>query len=227
MRPSRWQVVALVVALCFLTGVVGWWIGRPSDPSFNDVDVGFLSDMETHHGGAISLAFAYIAPRARLARRSDRAGDRPRTIAGDLGDERLPRRGGPQKGDHRRRGDGLDGSCGSDLSDAGHANQRGDGGASRLAGRHGGRGLHAAHDQPPCRGRRDGRLCRHARARTRTFASLAAAMAKVQRSEIAELNQRRRTLGFDPVDAKALENLHAEHTNLEVDQRHCRSSGKI
>ena len=60
MRPSRWQVVTLVVALCFLTGVVGWWIGRPTDPSFNDVDVGFLSDMETHHGGAISLAFAYI-----------------------------------------------------------------------------------------------------------------------------------------------------------------------
>jgi uncharacterized protein (DUF305 family) len=38
---------------------------------------------------------------------------------------------------------------------------------------------------------------------------LAAAMSKVQRSEIAELNQRRRTLGFEPVDAKALEDLHA------------------
>ena len=40
---------------------------------------------------------------------------------------------------------------------------------------------------------------------------LATTMAKVQRTEIAELNHRRTTLGFAPVDAKALEDLHAEH----------------
>src|SRR5262245_4980842 len=60
MGPRRWQVVALGVALCFAAGVVGWIIGRPSDPSFNDVDVGFLSDMQTHHGGAVGLGFAYL-----------------------------------------------------------------------------------------------------------------------------------------------------------------------
>ena len=60
MKPSRWQVIALVVALCFLSGAIGWWIGRPGDESFNAVDTGFLSDMQTHHGGAITLAFAYL-----------------------------------------------------------------------------------------------------------------------------------------------------------------------
>ncbi len=58
--PSRGQVVALGLALCFLSGVVGWWIAQPDDPSFNAVDVGFLSDMETHHRGAIELSFAYL-----------------------------------------------------------------------------------------------------------------------------------------------------------------------
>jgi uncharacterized protein (DUF305 family) len=58
--PELWQVVVLVVALCFLSGVVGWWINQPHDESFNAVDVGFLSDMETHHNGAIALSFDYL-----------------------------------------------------------------------------------------------------------------------------------------------------------------------
>jgi hypothetical protein len=58
--PAVWQVVALVVALCFLTGVVGWWLNEPEDETFGTVDVGFLSDMETHHNGAIALGFAYL-----------------------------------------------------------------------------------------------------------------------------------------------------------------------
>jgi uncharacterized protein (DUF305 family) len=58
--PSGGQVVALGLALCFLAGVVGWWIAQPDDPSFDRVDVGFLSDMETHHRGAIELSFTYL-----------------------------------------------------------------------------------------------------------------------------------------------------------------------
>jgi uncharacterized protein (DUF305 family) len=58
--PDRWQVVALVVALCFLSGVVGWRIDRPDDETFSAVDVGFLGDMENHHNGAIGLSFAYL-----------------------------------------------------------------------------------------------------------------------------------------------------------------------
>ncbi len=58
--PARWQVVALVVALCFLAGVVGWWLNKPDDESFSKVDIGFLTDMETHHNGAINMSFDYL-----------------------------------------------------------------------------------------------------------------------------------------------------------------------
>jgi uncharacterized protein (DUF305 family) len=58
--PARWQVVTLVVALCFLAGVVGWWLNKPDDESFSKVDVGFLTDMETHHNGAINMSFDYL-----------------------------------------------------------------------------------------------------------------------------------------------------------------------
>jgi uncharacterized protein (DUF305 family) len=55
-----WRTVTLIVALCVLTGVVVWRFEQPSDETFNDVDVGFLSDMTTHHNGAITLSFAYL-----------------------------------------------------------------------------------------------------------------------------------------------------------------------
>ena len=41
-------------------GVVGWWINKPDDESFSKVDVGFLTDMETHHNGAINMSFDYL-----------------------------------------------------------------------------------------------------------------------------------------------------------------------
>ena len=50
----------LVVALCFLAGVVGWWINQPDEQSFSKVDIGFLTDMETHHNGAINMSFDYL-----------------------------------------------------------------------------------------------------------------------------------------------------------------------
>jgi uncharacterized protein (DUF305 family) len=58
--PARWQVVVVVIVLCFLAGLLGWWLNDPDDPSFNSVDVGFLADMETHHNGAINLSFDYL-----------------------------------------------------------------------------------------------------------------------------------------------------------------------
>src|SRR5690242_18880241 len=58
--PAVWQVAVLVVGLCFLAGVIGWWINEPDDQSFNAVDTGFLADMETHHNGAINLSFDYL-----------------------------------------------------------------------------------------------------------------------------------------------------------------------
>jgi len=52
--------LAFFLALMLLTGVIGWWIGRSDSESFNDVDVGFLADMSVHHEGAISLGFDYL-----------------------------------------------------------------------------------------------------------------------------------------------------------------------
>jgi uncharacterized protein (DUF305 family) len=49
------------VALCFLVGVIGYWIGQPDEAeSFSDVDVGFLADMTTHHQSAIAMSLDYI-----------------------------------------------------------------------------------------------------------------------------------------------------------------------
>lgn len=56
----RIAILGLVLSLCLLAGVIGWRIAQPSDESFNAVDVGFLSDMRDHHNSAISLAFEYL-----------------------------------------------------------------------------------------------------------------------------------------------------------------------
>ncbi|HEX5588443.1 MAG TPA: DUF305 domain-containing protein [Acidimicrobiia bacterium] len=50
-----------MVALCFLVGVIGYWIGQPDDAEpFSDVDVGFLADMTAHHQSAIDMSLAYL-----------------------------------------------------------------------------------------------------------------------------------------------------------------------
>jgi hypothetical protein len=63
--PVAWRLpwvrtVVLIAVVAFSAGVIGWFVGRPADPSFNSVDVGFLSDMTEHHSGAITLGFAYL-----------------------------------------------------------------------------------------------------------------------------------------------------------------------
>jgi uncharacterized protein (DUF305 family) len=209
-RPSRWQVVTLVVALCFLSGVVGWWIARPSDPTFNDVDVGFLSDMQAHHGGAISLAFAY------LGREHD-------TLIGQMAREIVLEQSQEISVMNAYLGQaGPSTETTDDVAmdwmglavpitrmpgmptDAEMAELRAAQGAeadevfTRLMINHHAAGVAMA-DAAAEHGEND------------NVRRLATAMAKVQRSEIAELNHRRATLGFAPVDAKALEDLHAEH----------------
>ena len=210
MRPSRWQVVTLVLALCFLCGVVGWWIGRPSDPKFNDVDVGFLSDMETHHGGAISLAFAY------LGREHDPLiGQMAREIVLEQSQEisvmnAYLNQAGPRKSttddvamDWMGRAVPLNRMPGmptaAEMSELRAAEgAQADEVFSRLMIDHHAAGVAMA--DAAAENGENGNVRR-----------LATAMAKVQRSEIAELNHRRTTLGFTPVDAQALEDLHAGH----------------
>jgi uncharacterized protein (DUF305 family) len=54
------QGVALVVVAAVLTCGVTLWLTDDGNEAFNDVDVGFLADMTTHHQGAIRLAFDYL-----------------------------------------------------------------------------------------------------------------------------------------------------------------------
>jgi uncharacterized protein (DUF305 family) len=72
------RVVALVVAVSFFVGVVGYRIGLPDGRDLNEVDIGFLADMSTHHEGAITLAFAYL-PNANDAVINQIAGEIIRT----------------------------------------------------------------------------------------------------------------------------------------------------
>lgn len=55
------QTIALLVLCVAIAGVIGWQLGgRDDHESFNDVDAGFLEDMIAHHNGAISLSFEYL-----------------------------------------------------------------------------------------------------------------------------------------------------------------------
>ena len=157
MRPSRWQVVTLVVALCFLSGVVGWWIAPSERPHVQRRRRG----LPLRHAGPSrwrDLPRVRVPrPRARHADRSDGARDRARAVAGDLGDERVPRAGGPST---ETTDDVAMDWMGLAVpitrmpgmpTDAEMAELR------AAAGRRSRRSVHPPHDQPPRRGRGDGR----------------------------------------------------------------------
>ena len=59
--PTGWTLVALIVALCFLAGAVGWTVGRGRPPAEGSADVGFLRDMRTHHENAVTLSQIELA----------------------------------------------------------------------------------------------------------------------------------------------------------------------
>ena len=56
--PTRLQLIFLVLALLYLAGSVGYFLGSPSSghPGKNSVDVGFLHDMISHHEQAVAMA---------------------------------------------------------------------------------------------------------------------------------------------------------------------------
>lgn len=58
-RFAPWQWVVLGVAVLFLAGAVGYFVGTSDDraaPGAGSVDVGFLQDMISHHEQAIEMA---------------------------------------------------------------------------------------------------------------------------------------------------------------------------
>ena len=60
-RPTGRQLVALVVALCFFAGAVGWRIGRGFPPGKDSSVVGFLYDMISHHEQAVAMSQIELA----------------------------------------------------------------------------------------------------------------------------------------------------------------------
>ncbi len=54
------QTIALVVLAAVVAVGLTLFFTADEDPSFNDVDIGFLSDMTTHHQGALTLGFDYL-----------------------------------------------------------------------------------------------------------------------------------------------------------------------
>jgi uncharacterized protein (DUF305 family) len=54
------QLVALVVLAVVVSVGLTLFFTADDDQAFNDADIGFLSDMTTHHQGAITLAFDYL-----------------------------------------------------------------------------------------------------------------------------------------------------------------------
>lgn len=211
--PALWQVVVLVVALCFLAGVVGWWLNQPDEPSFNAVDIGFLSDMEAHHNGAINLSFDYldrshdpvvkhfaqeiISSQSQelavmngylnQAGGADVAGDGSVAMAWmdhPVAPADMP--GMPSKAELAQL-DESEGLAADDLF-------------THLMIRHHAGGIGMA-EYAAEHGENAG------------VRNLAAAMARVQRTEIAEINARRVALGLDPVPQSEIRQLEAEHTS--------------
>lgn len=54
--PNGKTLVALIAALCFVAGTLGWVIGRGWDPGSGDARVVFLRQMVAHHQQAIAMS---------------------------------------------------------------------------------------------------------------------------------------------------------------------------
>jgi len=206
-EPVPWRLpwvrtVVLIAVIGFACGVIGYLIGRPSDPTFNDVDVGFLADMTDHHSGALTLGFAYL-PRGQdptftsmaeeiitdqslqigtmngLLAEADDQGTAGDGIAMDWMGHAVPSRSMPglaTKADYAR----LAGESGLTADDD----------FSRLMIAHHDAGAEMAEF-----------AAKHGE--NETVRELARKMAKAQRFEIAEMNLRREALGlpvFEPPD---------------------------
>jgi uncharacterized protein (DUF305 family) len=54
--PRGLTLLALIIALCFLAGALGWTLGHGRPPARSSADVGFLYDMVAHHHQAVEMA---------------------------------------------------------------------------------------------------------------------------------------------------------------------------
>ena len=210
--PSRWQVVALALALCFLSGVVGWTIARPTRESFNEIDVGFLSDMTAHHNSAIKMSFDYLRHEndtivGHFAREIILTQSQEVALMNSLLNEtgNLKNAGDDVAMDWMGLATPVDQMPGMPTQAESEQLNTSTGGAAddvftRLMIQH-----HAAGAAMADYAAEHGENARVQR--------LAAAMARAQRIEINEMNTRRRVLGFLPIDTSDAEQLHGQQTH--------------
>lgn len=204
--PSRWpfglaQTVVLIVVCTVFAAAIGWQLGARDDPEpFNDVDAGFLADMITHHNGAVALGFAYLG-REHDAVVGHVAREIVATQSGEMAmmNALVADAGNPDEATDavamEWMGMPTDPAEMPGLaSPADFAELRASTGTAaddvftRLMIRH-----HAAGVAMARVAATDGRNARVLR--------LARAMARLQRTEIAEMNRRRIQLGLDPVES--------------------------
>ena len=57
---TAWRVMALILAMGFLGGAVGWGIGQRDRDPLSATDVGFMQDMTFHHDQAIALSLILL-----------------------------------------------------------------------------------------------------------------------------------------------------------------------
>lgn len=55
------RLVALLLAVAFLGGTVGWAVGQRDDNPLSEVDVGFMQDMSVHHLQAVQMSILLLA----------------------------------------------------------------------------------------------------------------------------------------------------------------------
>jgi uncharacterized protein (DUF305 family) len=197
--PSLPQALVLVVALCLVSGVIGWRLAQDDHPGQGSVDVGFLEDMQTHHLQALELGYAYLEhgsdPTLRhIARdiitfQGVEVGQM-RSVLSDWGEPAAPDPTGTAMAwmHERRPAQQMPGMATGDELNRLREAQSPDADElfSRLMIVHHDGGIHMADYAA-------------ANADTGNIRNFARGVADTQRSEIAELNALRTRLGFEPV----------------------------
>jgi uncharacterized protein (DUF305 family) len=54
------RLLAIVLAVAFLGGAIGWAVGQRDDQPLSDVDVGFMQDMGVHHLQAVQMSILLL-----------------------------------------------------------------------------------------------------------------------------------------------------------------------